>query len=112
MDIAAINTILECDSLARPDFAAAIYPAYRTVSAIPEDIPPLFIASADDDDLVAPVSAARLYEAWHKVAKSVELHIFADGGHGFGMNTQNLLSDVWIELFKNWLAARDYISSL
>ena len=57
-----------------------------------------------------PSSAARLYEAWHKAGKPVELHIFAKGYHGFGMKKQNLLTDQWIELLKNWLAAQGYLS--
>jgi acetyl esterase/lipase len=107
----AINVVLEHDSLSRPDFAAGIYPGYRIVTPVPDDAPPIFIAIADDDKPVAPISSARLYEAWHKAGKSVELHIFASGGHGFGMLKQNLLSDVWIDLFTNWMASQGYLSS-
>lgn len=106
----AINAILEHDSLSRPDFAAGIYPGYRIVTPVPEDAPPLFITIADDDKAVAPISSARLYEDWHKAGKSVELHIFANGGHGFGMLKQNLLSDIWSDLFKNWMASQGYIA--
>lgn len=107
----AINAVLEHDSLSRPDFAAGIYPGYRIVRPVPDDAPPLFIATADDDQAVSSLSSARLYEAWHKASKPVELHIFANGGHGFGMLKQNLLSDPWIDLFKNWMASLGYISS-
>lgn len=105
----ALNAVLEHDLPSRPDFAAGIYPAYRVVTPVPEDVPPLFLAIADDDNLVASVSSARLYESWHKAGKSVELHIFADGGHGFGMLKQNRLSDTWIDLFKSWMASQGYI---
>jgi predicted esterase len=88
------------DSQSRPDFAAGIYPAYRIVTPVPKDIPPLFLVIADDDKVVAPISTARLYETWHKASQSVELHIFANGGHGFGMRKQNLLSDIWIDLLE------------
>lgn len=107
-----VNAALEYDSLSRPDFVAGIYPGYRIVTLIPEDAPPLFIVIADDDALVAPISSARLYEAWHKAGQSVELHIFANGGHGFGIREQTLLSDQWTGLFKHWLAAQGYISSI
>jgi hypothetical protein len=33
------------------------------------------------------------------------MHIFAEGGHGFGMNKKNLPVDQWPELFYNWLKA-------
>ncbi len=93
-----MGAVMQHDAQSKPDFAAGIYPGYRT-------------AIADDDILVAPISAARLYEAWHKAGKPVELHIFARGYHGFGMKKQNLSTDSWIDLFKNWLAAQGYLSS-
>lgn len=105
----AVNAVLEHDSLSRPDFAAGIYPGYRTITPVPADAPPLFITIADDDEAVAPISSARLYEAWHKAGKPVELHILANGGHGFGMHKQNLLSDQWTDLFKHWMASQGYI---
>lgn len=106
----AINAVLEHDALSYPNFAASIYGGYRIVTPVPDDAPPLFLAMADDDLAVAPISSARLYEAWHKASKSVELHIFANGGHGFGMRRQNLLSDAWTYLFKNWMASHGFIT--
>ncbi len=105
-----MGTVMQHDAQSKPDFAAGIYPGYTTATPVPADAPPLFVAIADDDMLVAPISAARLYEAWHKAGKPVELHIFARGYHGFGMKKQNLPTDSWIDLFKNWLAAQDYLS--
>jgi acetyl esterase/lipase len=98
-----MGAVMQHDAQSRPDFAAPIYAAYRTATPVPADAPPLFIALADDDALVAPIAEARLYEAWHAAGKSAELHIFSKGAHGFGMNKQNLPSDAWIDLFKTWL---------
>jgi acetyl esterase/lipase len=100
----AVGAAMQHDAQSKPDFAAGIYPGYRTATPVPADAPPLFLAIADDDILVSPISAARLYEAWHKADKPVELHIFAKGYHGFGMKKQILPTDQWIELFKNWLS--------
>ncbi|NJM40723.1 MAG: alpha/beta hydrolase [Anaerolineae bacterium] len=108
----AVNAVLEHDALSRPDFAAGIYPGYRIGAPVPPDAPPLFLVIADDDKAVAPISSARLYEAWHQAGKPIELHIFGNGGHGFGTRQQNLLSDSWMMLFKNWLASHGYISHL
>ena len=106
----AISAAVQHDAASRPDFAAGIYPGYRTATPVPADAPPLFLAIADDDILVGPISVARLYEAWHKAERPVELHIFAGGEHGFGMTKQDLPSDSWLELFKNWLGAQGYLS--
>jgi acetyl esterase/lipase len=107
-----MGAVMQHDAQSRPDFAAPIYAGYRTATPVPKDAPPLFIALADDDELVAPISGARLYEAWHAAGKPAELHIFARGGHGFGMKKQNLPSDSWIDLFKTWLATEGYLPSV
>jgi len=105
-----MGAVMQHDARSRPDFAVGIYPGYRTAVPVPADAPPLFIAIADDDKAVAPISAARLYEAWHKAGKPAELHVFASGGHGFGTKKQNLSSDSWIDLLKGWLAAQGYLT--
>jgi hypothetical protein len=44
-----------------------------------------------------------LYAKWTDAHKSAELHMFAKGGHGFGMRKQGLPSDDWIDRFWDWL---------
>jgi acetyl esterase/lipase len=49
----------------------------------------MFVAAATDDQLgLAPESVA-LYEKWTAAHRSAELHLYAKGGHGFGMRKQN-----------------------
>ncbi len=107
----SVNAALQHDSLSRPDFVGAIYAGYRIISPYPNDLPPMFIAIADNDKNVAPISSARLYEDWHKLGSSVELHIFANGNHGFGTKKQNLLTDIWKDLFKSWMIAEGFLAS-
>jgi acetyl esterase/lipase len=102
----ALAAATSAEAASRPDFAAAIYPAYRGGIPVPADAPPLFLAIADDDKSIAPISTARLYEAWHKLSRPVELHIFGNGAHGFGVGAAGLLSDPWMDLFGNWLRAQ------
>ena len=101
---AGVTYNAEADS--RPAFSAPIYayvpPTMRDAS-VPENAPPMFLVAATDDQLgLAPHSIA-LYEKWLAAKKSVELHMYATGGHGFGMRTQNLPSDSWIDRFGDWL---------
>lgn len=37
--------------------------------------------------------------AWQKAGRSVELHLYAQGGHGFGIRQQGTTSDLWAEQF-------------
>jgi acetyl esterase/lipase len=107
----AMGATLEHDPASRPDFACGVYPATRAGLTVPDDAPPLFLIISDDDSSVTPDSAARLYQAYHAAGKPAELHIFGNGGHGWGMAQEGHLSDIWIELFKNWLAARGLLPS-
>ncbi|MGA2747468.1 MAG: alpha/beta hydrolase [Verrucomicrobiota bacterium] len=96
----------------RPDFVAPIYLAYNwTIKSggVPSDAPPAFIVAASDDPLgLAPQSVA-LYRDWIAAGKQAELHIFAKGGHGFGMRKQGLPSDHWIERFADWLDMQGFL---
>jgi hypothetical protein len=105
-----MGAVMHHDARSRPDFAAPIYAGYRTATPVLADASPLFIALTDDDKLAAPISGARLYEAWHAAGKSAELHVLAQGEHGFGMKKQNLPSDAWIDLFKTWLGHLGYLA--
>jgi acetyl esterase/lipase len=74
-----MEAVMQHDAQSRPDFGIPIYAGYRNATPVPSDAPPLFIAATDDDVLVAPISGARLYEAWHAAGKPAELHIFIKG---------------------------------
>jgi len=51
-----------------------------------------------------------LYSAWLKSGKNPAIHMYSRGGHGFGMNTQNLPSDTWIERFYDWAVAEQIVA--
>jgi acetyl esterase/lipase len=93
-------------SESRPDFVAPIYLAYSWTlkdKGVPSDAPPMFILAATDDQLGLASHSVDLYRDWTAAKKPAELHLFAKGGHGFGMNTQKLPTDGWIHRFVDWL---------
>ncbi len=93
------------DPESRPDFVAPIYPYVGSFdhSSVPADAPPLFILAASDDIFGFNEHCVNLYNDWINVKKSAELHIYAKGDHGFGMNKKNLPVDTWIKRFADWL---------
>jgi acetyl esterase/lipase len=94
----------------RPAFVAPIYGSMLKGAPVPADAPPMFIAAATDDSLgLAPESIA-LYQKWTAAHKSAELHMYAKGGHGFGMRQQNIPTDHWIERFVEWLQLEGFMS--
>jgi acetyl esterase/lipase len=100
---------LEHDADSRPNFAAPIYGALWEDLTVPADAPPLFIALANDDELAVEPCLA-LYRAWRTASHPVELHIYAQGGHGFGMRKQGLPADHWIESFGEWLRIQGFLA--
>ena len=90
----------QSDAESRPNFAAPIYSAPWEVAAVPTDAPPLFIALANDDQMAVDASVP-LYAKWRPATP--ELHIYAKGGHAFGMLKKAQPSDHWIEHFGEWL---------
>jgi acetyl esterase/lipase len=95
----------------RPAFVAPIYPAtgmFRA-DAVPADAPPMFIAAATDDNLGLAPDSISLYEKWTSAHKSVELHMYAVGGHGFGMRNHGHPSDSWVDRLGDWLEAEGFL---
>jgi acetyl esterase/lipase len=102
---------LEHDVDSRPNFAAPIYSALweDLALAVHADAPPLFIALANDDELAVKPNVA-LCSAWRAAGHPVELHIYTQGGHGFGMRKRGLPVDHWIDRFGEWLAVQGFLA--
>jgi acetyl esterase/lipase len=79
------------------------YSNERQVSA---QTPPTFMVLADDDTTVPPRNSIEFYLALKKFKIPAEMHIFRDGGHGFGMNKTNKPVDQWPTLFTQWMKAQ------
>ena len=96
----------------RPDFVAPIYLQYEWTpkpKGVPSDAPPIFVLAATDDPLGLASHSFALYRDWLAAKKPAELHLYAKGGHGFGMRKQNLPTDHWIERFADWLEVQGFM---
>ena len=104
----ALRVALADQPESRPDFVALIYASTRGLdpTAVPADSGPMFLVAATDDQLGLADDSVALYQAWQGAGRSVELHLYANGGHGFGMRAQSLPSDTWIDRFEDWLRSR------
>lgn len=83
---------------------------YSNELHVTPETPPTFLVLADDDKGVVPRNSVEFYLALKENGVPAEMHIFADGGHGFGMNKKNLPVDQWPELFYNWLKAKKIVN--
>jgi acetyl esterase/lipase len=105
----AMRVAYSDDPAAHPDFLAPIYAPVRgyDLAMLPPDSGPLFAVAASDDELGLAPDSVRIYEKWRNAGLPAELHMYATGGHGFGMKSQGLPSDTWIDRFGDWLSALD-----
>ena len=104
----------------RPDFAVVVYPGYLALAdknfAPNADInptsntPPTFIVQAEDDPV--HVENAVVYFMALKNAKvPAELHIYAEGGHGYGLRRTALPVTTWPDAVEGWLRTIKMIPS-
>ena len=102
----ASGALLQPESASRPSFAAMVYGApFGVMPQIPAQLPPVFLAWAQDDDVV-PKMLPRFRDALVAAGISPEVHVYAKGGHGFGMKQQGTSSDHWVDEFYWWLASQ------
>jgi acetyl esterase/lipase len=98
-----------------PDFAVLIYPAYLIAKdkdelnpdiRVSKDTPPCFFAHAGDDaGAAAPENSIVMYLALKKVKVPAELHVYASGGHGFGLRPSDKPCSTWPKRCEEWLAS-------
>jgi acetyl esterase/lipase len=118
---------------ARPDFAALLFPvvllrkpfetrsrkeiigdkastaaadAWSLDTYAAKDAPPMILFSAADDTIAPPDHNITLFKALNRAGASVEMHIFADGGHGWGLGSPGQTLSQWPELLATWLDTR------
>ena len=102
----ASGALLQPDSSARPSFAAIVYGApFGVMPNIPSHLPPTFMVWAQDDQ-VALEPVRRFYDALVAGGNKPEAHVYATGGHGFGMRKQGKSSDHWVDAFYYWLESQ------
>jgi acetyl esterase/lipase len=96
----------------RPDFAIIIYPGYLALTEqnfapnpeihVTDKTPQSFIVQAEDDPV--HVENAIVYFLALKNAKvPAELHVYAQGGHGYGLRRTELRVTTWPQTLEIWL---------
>ena len=91
------------EKLLGPNPTAALEAAHSPDRNVPADAPPHFILHAEDDAAVPVENALLLRAALKATGIPVETHLFAQGGHGFGLrNTIGKPVEAWPELWRAW----------
>jgi acetyl esterase/lipase len=104
----------------RPDFAVAIYPGHLWISEkkfelnpdirVTGNTPPMFLVQAEDDDVDSVNHSLVYYMALKNAGVPVEMHLYAQGGHAFGLRRTKLPITGWPQLVESWLGTIGILS--
>jgi acetyl esterase/lipase len=114
----------------RPDFAIALYPGHlwahededraarnetelslRPDITVHADSPPTFLLQAEDDHVDGVEQSLAYYVALQKAGVPTEMHLYAQGGHAFGLRPSKLPIAQWPRLVETWLGTIGMISN-
>lgn len=121
---------------ARPDFSLLIYPvismqndithkgsqisllgnnpsqelldSFSNEKKVTAQTPPAFLVHATDDNAVLPENSINYYLALKKNGIAAELHLYENGGHGFGLGVKDT-SKFWTKQCEDWLKAKNFL---
>jgi acetyl esterase/lipase len=101
----AMGAAYRSESKNKPDFIAPLYfwEDAQKIEDVPADAGPAFILCATDDPLGLAPASAKLYLSWIEAGKAAELHMYSQGGHGFGMRDTDLPVGDWVPRFTEWM---------
>ncbi len=99
----------------RPDFAVLVYPGgildrqdREKLSAqirVTKETPPSFLVVSSDDKGSAP-GTLRLFQSLRDAGVPAELHVYAAGGHGYGMRKVDQPCASWPQRCEEWMRSR------
>jgi acetyl esterase/lipase len=98
----------------RPDFAVAVYPGHMLEHTtkefglnpeipVTERTPPTFLLQAENDNVDGVKQSLVYYIALKNAGVPVEMHLYAQGGHAFGLRRTELPITGWPQLVETWL---------
>ena len=96
---------------ARPDFAVALYPGHLVTKKgtlnpnvpVTSKTPPTFLLQAVNDPVDDVADSLLYFTALKKNAVSVEMHLYAEGGHAFGLRPTSMPISGWPRLVDAWM---------
>lgn len=102
----------------RPDFAVMLYSGYFKVKGKEElsptiraaaGAPPLLLVHATDDTVSDVEHSVTMYVAMKRAGAPVELHVYATGGHGFGVRKVGHPCETWTDRCVDWMRGREIL---
>jgi acetyl esterase/lipase len=93
----------------RPDFTVLGYPGISPDKVtITKDQPPVFLFSAFDDARTS-ITNATLFLKYRAAGVPAEIHVYSEGGHGFGVRRRPMAVSDWPDQLVAWMRDRGYL---
>jgi acetyl esterase/lipase len=100
----------------RPDFGVVLYPGHMLEKTsrdfelnpfipVTNKTPPTFLLQAEDDPVDTVKNSLVYYAALKKAGVPVEMHLYAQGGHAFGLRRTQSSVTAWPQLVERWLGS-------
>jgi len=108
----------------RPDFAVAVYPGHlwahededdatrdptrldlRPDITVTANTPPTFLLQSENDEVDGVTQSLAYYIALKEAGVPTEMHLYAQGGHAFGLRAGKLPVAQWPHLVETWLGS-------
>lgn len=108
---------IDREQSAEVDFAVLVYPAYLVGEnhildsdlTAKETTPPMFFAHAQDDRISCEGSI-EMFRSLRQAGVPSELHVYASGGHGFGMRATEQPCSGWPQRCHDWMRAQGWLT--
>jgi acetyl esterase/lipase len=95
------------DNLLGPTPDAAALATASVERRVAADTPPVFLVHASDDGTVPVANSLAMYAAMLAAKRPAELHVFDEGGHGFGVRLAKAVpAAAWPTLFAAYAARK------
>ncbi|PTR32873.1 acetyl esterase/lipase [Luteibacter sp. OK325] len=103
---------------ARPNFAMALYPGrlwegkgvvFNPTIHVTAKTPPTFIVQAEDDPVDDVRNSITYFLALKQAGAPVEMHLYANGGHAFGLRKKDQPIGAWPRLAEKWMQSLDML---
>lgn len=98
----------------RPDFAVALYPGHLWNDAekfelnpdihVTRNTPSTFLVQAENDPVDSINNSLVYFRALKNAGAPAEIHVYAQGGHAFGLRRTDFPITAWPQLVETWLA--------
>lgn len=99
----SFTNMLSRDALLGKNPAQELVDRYSCEKHVTQDTPPAFIVLCSDDPDVSPLNSIRYYEQLLANNVSASMHIYPDGGHGWGWRDTMIYKENWVSAMEDWI---------